>query len=148
MNKFTINTLVMVEHPGLSSAIRSLLNRHERVRVIGEARTIHGAMALTREDRPQVVILSSRFDGMPGAEICRWLRASWPESRVILLTTYADTGAAREAADMGASALLLNPSSARLVNVIEAVAAGEAFLPVGLLPQTSSAHSSLSSQAS
>ena len=78
---------------------------------------------------PDLVIMDVRLPDGSGIEACREIRATYPETRVIMLTSYPDEEAVLSAIIAGASGYLLKQIRGRdLVSALEAVGRGESLL--------------------
>jgi DNA-binding NarL/FixJ family response regulator len=76
------------------------------VEVVGTAADGDEAIALTRELRPDVVLMDLRMPRRDGVDAIRVLRAQLPDVKVIVLTTYADDRSVVEALRAGARGYL------------------------------------------
>ena len=99
--------------------------------VPGRGRGRHGR----RVDRdgprfqPDLVVMDVRLPDGSGIEACREIRAEFPATRVVMLTSYPDEEAVIAAIVAGASGYLLKQVRARdLVAALEAVGRGESLL--------------------
>ncbi len=79
--------------------------------------------------KPDVVIMDVRLPDGSGVEACRAIREARPETRVIMLTSYADDEALFASIIAGASGYLLKQTRGQaVVDAIQAVAAGRSLL--------------------
>ena len=120
-----IRVLIVDDHLLFTEALSTLLDRDERIAVVGSART--GADALDRavELDADVVVMDITMPGMDGLETTRRLRAVAPGTRVIVLTGSAEDGIDQRAAAAGASACLTKGALDReVIDAITAVADG------------------------
>jgi DNA-binding NarL/FixJ family response regulator len=85
--------------------LQALLATTPEVEVIGEAVNGSEAVRLAEQFRPDVVLMDIRMPKMNGIEATRHIKSGRPETRVILLTMYADHRT--EAMDAGADVFLL-----------------------------------------
>ena len=81
------------------------------------------------ETKPDVVIMDVRLPDGSGVEACRTIRETRPETKVIMLTSYADDEALFASIIAGASGYLLKQTRGQaVVDAITAVAAGRSLL--------------------
>jgi DNA-binding NarL/FixJ family response regulator len=109
--------------------IRTLLERRQGFIVVGEAGTVQDAVATARQSQPDVIVMDIRLPDGNGVEATREIRNERPETRVIMLTSYADDEAIYGSIMAGASGYLLKQTRGQnLAEAIERVAAGESLL--------------------
>lgn len=124
-----IAVLLVDDHEVVRVGLRSLLEEHERIRVVGEAGTVHDAVAEAARLRPDVILMDVRLPDGDGIEVCRTIRAARPECRVVMLTAYADDDALLASVMAGACGYLLKQARGpELVRAIEEAAAGRSLL--------------------
>ncbi|MBI1879175.1 MAG: response regulator transcription factor [Chloroflexi bacterium] len=121
--------LVVDDHQVVRLGLQALLKVEPDLEVIGQAATAAEAVSLVDRLRPQVVLMDLRMPGRSGVEACRDIKQRWPETHVIMLTSYADDELVLEAINAGAEGYVLKKiEGGNLVEVIRAVARGEAVL--------------------
>ena len=99
------------------------------VEVVGTAANGEEALALAAELRPDVILMDLRMPRMDGVEATRRLRASHPEIKVVVLTTYADDRSVIEALRAGALGYLTKDAGAdEIRQALQRVASGQASL--------------------
>lgn len=109
--------------------LRTLLERRPDFTIVGEAGTAADAVRAARQSRPDVVIMDIRLPDGNGVEACREIREEQPETKVIMLTSYADDEALMGSIMAGASGYLLKQTRGQsLAAAIEKVAGGESLL--------------------
>lgn len=124
-----IRVMLVDDHEIVRQGLKSLLERREHLKVIGEAGTVADAVELAAQLEPDVIVMDVRLPDGTGIEACRDIRAGRPETRVLMLTSYADDEAVYSAIIAGAAGYLLKQTRGReLVNAIEAVARGESLI--------------------
>jgi two-component system response regulator CpxR len=67
------------------------------------------ALEMVGEDQPEVMVLDLRMPGIDGLEVLRRVKASHPETEVIILTGHGSDAERRTAEDLGAFAYLQKP---------------------------------------
>jgi len=127
MSKITV--LIVDDHQVVRLGLQALLSIKPDFEVLGQAATATEAISLVEQFRPQVVLMDLRLPGRSGLEACRDIKARWPQTHVIMLTSYADDELVLEAINAGADGYILKRvKDNELVAAIKAVAAGEAIL--------------------
>jgi len=129
--KSDVVTRVMLcdDHDVVRSGLRALLQTDSTLRVVGEAGTADEAVAVAEEMRPDVVVMDVRMPGRSGIEACRDIRSAHPETRVLMLTSFADDEALFTSIMAGASGYVLKQiRGPELLEAIRRVARGESLL--------------------
>ena len=92
-----------VEFRGL---LRILLARNPRFEIIGEADNGVEAVELTKELRPDVVLLDVAMPKMDGLQALPAIREALPGAKVVMLSAFSASEMAQKASSRGASAYL------------------------------------------
>ena len=125
----TIAVLLADDHPVVRQGLKTFLELQPDVSVAGEACDGAEAVALAADLLPDVVLLDLVMPGLGGPETIRRIRAASPETKVIVLTSFAGDDELFPALRAGADAYLLKDVEPReLVEAIRRVHAGEAPL--------------------
>lgn len=125
-----IRIIVADDHTLVRETLSRLLNEQEDIEVIGQAGDGDGVMELTMKLQPDMVVMDV---GMPpilsGLEATRWIRAAWPDVRIVALSMHAEPTYVREMLKAGAHGYLLKDADFDDVLAgIRAVAAGQTCL--------------------
>jgi DNA-binding NarL/FixJ family response regulator len=125
--------VVLADGHGLARAgFRALLEGEQHISVIGEAADGEAAIAATREQRPDLVLVDVALPGLGAVETTRRLLAE-AGCPVLLLTSSEDDERNLPALRAGASGLLLKDTEpSELVRAVDVVAGGDALLSPGL----------------
>jgi DNA-binding NarL/FixJ family response regulator len=124
-----LRLLVVDDHEVVRQGLVALLDRREGFEVVAQAATVTESIALAGRYEPDLVIMDVRLPDGSGIEACREIRATRPETRVVMLTSYPDEEAVLSAIIAGASGYLLKQIRGRdLVSALEAVGRGESLL--------------------
>jgi DNA-binding NarL/FixJ family response regulator len=109
--------------------LRALLDQHPNLEVVAEASTAREAIEKTKSHKPDVVVMDIRLRGGSGIEACQEITETVPETKVIMLTSYAEDEMLFSAIRAGAAGYVLKQIGGDdLVRAIEAVGRGEALL--------------------
>lgn len=128
-----LRILVVDDHEVVRLGLRTLLERHEGFTVVGEAATGDEAVRKTVLLKPDVVVMDIRLPGGSGIEACREIEDQVPDSKVIMLTSYAEDEMLFDAISAGACGYVLKQiGSDDLIQAVEAVGSGEALLDPAL----------------
>ncbi len=121
--------LIVDDHEVVREGLRALLRRRPQLAVVGEADSVAAAVAEARKTEPDVVIMDVRLPDGSGVEACREIRAQRPETKVLMLTSYADDDAVFASIMAGATGYLLKQTQGQtLVDAIERATRGESLL--------------------
>ena len=123
------HVLLVDDHAIVREGLRALLEQIESLRIVGEAADSTEALELTRRLRPDVVLMDLKMPGLPAADAIRTIRAQYPATQVLVLTSYAEDRQVEEVLRAGALGYVLkNIAAADLVRAIATVAGGEVWL--------------------
>ena len=129
-----IRVILTDDHTLFRQGIRTLLAAESDIEVAGEAVNAADAVALSREIRPDLVLMDIGMQGLSSFEATRQIRKDHPDTRVVFLSMYDDEDYLAEGVDMGASGYVLKDSPAeQLVSAIREVHRGGSYLSPRLL---------------
>ena len=121
--------ILVDDHEVVRLGLKSLLERHPQFEVVGEAGSARDALEQVAALEPDVVVMDIRLPGTSGIEACEQIVDQHPNTKVIMLTSYAEDEMLFSAIRAGASGYVLKQiASEELVKAIEAVGRGEALL--------------------
>ena len=129
-----IRVLITDDHAMFRQGVRTLLAAEPDFEVAGEARDAAEAVNLSRQNRPDVVLMDIGMTGMSSFEATRVIRKERPETRVVFLSMYDDDEYLAECVSIGASGYILKESPAeQLLTAIREVHRGGSYLSPRLL---------------
>ncbi|HVN12088.1 MAG TPA: response regulator transcription factor [Kineosporiaceae bacterium] len=124
-----IRVLLADDQELVRSGFRLILELADGIEVVGEAADGRHAVDLSRELRPDVVLMDVRMPELDGIEATRRLRQAGVDSRVLVLTTFDLDEYVYAAVCAGASGFMLKDAPReQLVAAVRTVARGEALL--------------------
>lgn len=121
--------LLVDDHEVVRVGLKALLEKHPDFEVIAEAASAREAVDKTKSNKPDVVVMDIRLKGGSGIEACQEITEKFPDTKVIMLTSYAEDEMLFSAIRAGASGYVLKQiGSDDLIHAIEAIGRGEALL--------------------
>jgi two-component system, NarL family, response regulator DevR len=124
-----IRVVVVDDHAVVRHGVRALLDSQDDISVVGEAATQAEAVSETERARPDVVVMDVRLADGNGIEATKEIRTRFPDSKVLILTSFQGDEAIAASALAGASAYVLKElRGLDIVAKVRAVAGGEELL--------------------
>jgi DNA-binding NarL/FixJ family response regulator len=128
-----VRVVLADDQPLVRAGLRMLMSDTPDIDVIGEAGTGAEAVRLTRDTRPDVVVMDIRMPGMDGIEATQLIIGSDLRARVLVLTTFDDDEYVYAALRAGASGFLVKDMALEdILAAIRVVAAGDAMIAPGV----------------
>jgi two-component system, NarL family, response regulator DevR len=124
-----LRVMLVDDHEIVRDGIRAMLHAEDDVVVSSEAGSVREAVDEADRTRPDVIVMDVRLSDGSGIEATREIRAKHPETRVLMLTSFADDEALFASIMAGASGYVLKQvKSDDLLRAIRAVGAGNSLL--------------------
>jgi DNA-binding NarL/FixJ family response regulator len=124
-----IQVVLADDHALVRAGIRALLERSDRVEVVGEAGDGQEALNLIKELQPDVVLLDLTMPGLSGFEVLKETSQNFPNVNMIVLSVHDSEEYAYHALQSGAVGYLpKSAASTELETAIEHVVRGEKYL--------------------
>ncbi|WP_432839273.1 response regulator [Dactylosporangium sp. CA-092794] len=125
----TIRVVVADDQTAVREGLAVMLGLLDDVEVVGEAADGEQALELVARHRPDVVLMDLRMPRRDGVEATGLIRAEHPETRVVVLTTYADDEHILSALRAGALGYLTKDAGrVQIAQAVRAAAAGQSVL--------------------
>lgn len=143
-----IRILLVDDQNMFRAGMRLLLSSQADFEIVGEAVDGEDAIAKVNAFKPQVVLMDLRMPVLDGAAATRRLKATHPEVRVLVLTTFDEDAAIFDGLRAGAIGYLLKDAPTdTLYEAIRAAARGESFLQPSVAARVVAEFARLSEQS-
>ena len=106
-----IRVMLVDDHAVVRSGLSAFLLAFDDLELVGEADSGEKALLLCEHVRPDVVLMDLVMPGMDGIEAIRRITARQPETRILVLTSFAEDEKVFPALKAGALGYLLKDSS-------------------------------------
>lgn len=121
-----IKIVIADDHQLVRQGIRSFVELHEDIEIVGEAADGLEAIELTKNYYPDVLLLDLRMPGADGVTVCREVKEAAPDVKIIILTAFDNTEEIVEVLEAGAFSYILKDASPdRLIKAIKNVVKGQ-----------------------
>lgn len=124
-----IRILIADDHAVVRAGLTSILRFAKDIQVVGSAANGREAVAKTGELKPDVVIMDLMMPVLNGVDASARIAELYPETNILILTTYGSSEDIRRALDAGAvGAIMKTVSNQTLVAAIRKTAVGTRVL--------------------
>ncbi|HLS05163.1 MAG TPA: response regulator [Wenzhouxiangella sp.] len=131
-----INVLIVDDHDLMRIGLKGILGQDNRIKVIGEAASGEDAIRLSRQLKPDVVLMDLGLPGISGLESTERILKAQPQIRIVVLTAHSEPPLPARLLDSGASGYLTKACNAdELVEAVHAVSRGERYIGANISQQ-------------
>ena len=124
-----IRLLIIDDHEMVREGLKAILVTEPDFSIVGDAASAEQALDLVERLRPDVALLDVRLPGVSGVEVCRTVTERYPDTAVIILTTFTDENLVARCIQAGARGFIVKDIERfDLKRSIRAVARGEAAI--------------------
>jgi len=125
----TIRVMIVDDHKVVRSGLSAFLTAYDDLELVAEAESGEKALALCQKYQPDVVLMDLVMPKMNGAETTEAILKSWPDIKVIALTSFKEQTLVEGVLKAGAIGYLLKDVDADdLANAIRQANAGKPTL--------------------
>ena len=127
MNK--IKVLVADDHAIVRIGLKSVLDYETDIEVVGEAKTGIEAVQEAERTQPDVIIMDLVMPRKDGVSATREIHARFPNTKILILTTFGTSDGIAHALEEGASgAMMKTADDEKIVSAIRRIARGETYI--------------------
>lgn len=120
-----IKVLIADDIQILRQGLKAILDQDKEIEVVGLAADGREAYMLCRKHRPDVVLMDMRMPEYDGSYGIRSIKAHFPETKVLVLTTFDDRETVDAAIQSGADGYILKEmEDEKVIQSVKAVCAG------------------------
>src|SRR5436305_10730512 len=124
-----LRVMLVDDHEIVRSGVSAMLGATEDIRVVAEAESVEQAVREAERTRPDVVVMDIRLVDGSGIEATREIRDRLPNTKVLMLTSFADDEALYASIMAGAAGYVLKQiKGGDLLRGIRALGAGQSLL--------------------
>lgn len=128
-----IRVLIAEDHSLVRAGIRALLENQRDIHILGEASNGQEAVDLTRELKPDVLIMDIMMPRLNGIQAAVRIQEQKLPVRILLLSMYSDAGFVHQALQHGVKGYVLKSSvSDELIAAVHTVAEGRIHLSASI----------------
>jgi DNA-binding NarL/FixJ family response regulator len=132
-----IRILLAEDQTLMRQGLKTLLETEEDFRIAGEAEDGKAAVKLALQAKPDIILMDVQMPHMNGVEATTAICRTWPQARVIILTTFDRDDYVFQGVRAGAVGYLLKDLPAeQLIATIRRVHAGEVFIQPEIASRT------------
>src|SRR5581483_853470 len=129
LDRRSISIVLVDDQSLLREGLRTLLELHPDLHIVGEAGDGIAAEALVERLRPDVVLMDLRMPRRDGVEATRRIVGRWPSVQVLVLTTFDEDELVFRSIEAGAAGYLLKDvGSDALAEAVRSAHRGESPL--------------------
>jgi DNA-binding NarL/FixJ family response regulator len=125
-----IKVMVVDDHPLMRVGVAAIINARPNMTVVAQTGTGEEAVALFHQHKPDITLMDLRLPKMSGVDAILAIRARYPESRFVVLTTYEGDEDIHRAFEAGARGYVIKGMPYQtLIDALLRVHSGGRFLP-------------------
>jgi DNA-binding NarL/FixJ family response regulator len=124
-----IKVAIVDDHKVITDSLGEIIAKTEDIDTIDKAHSIAGCREMLERNCPDVLLLDVNLPDGNGIDLCSEIRKRYPDVKILMLTSYAESAIIGRALSKGAHGYVLkNASSEEVIEGIRTVAEDEQFL--------------------
>lgn len=124
-----IRLLLADDHETVREGLKAILGAQSDLDIVGEAADGEAAVASAKALHPDIVVMDVSMPVLNGLKATEAIRASCPDTQVLVLTRHGEEGYLQQMLRAGAAGYVLKQSRAsELLGAIRAIASGNRYL--------------------
>ena len=124
-----IRVLVVDDQTVVREGLVSILSFQSDIKIVGQAENGQDAVAIAKQDQPDVILLDLVMPKVDGLDSIAMLREVAPGAKILILTGYADAERVYHAIKAGAIGYMLKDSTwEQLMQAIRDVSKGQSYI--------------------
>ena len=127
--KDKITVLLAEDHVVVRQGLRIMIEADGDIKVVGEAKTGREAVLITRQFRPDIVVMDIAMPLLNGIQATQQILSELPKTKILILSAHADPEYVDQLMALGVVGYLTKQTSAEVVaRAVRAVYSGGTFL--------------------
>ena len=129
MSADRLRVMLVDDHEVVRDGLKALIQANDDLVVVAEAGSVKEALLQADRTKPDVIVMDVRLADGSGIEATREIRAVRPQTRVLMLTSFADDDALFASIMAGADGYVLKQiKGSELLRAVRTVGAGQSLL--------------------
>jgi len=121
--------IIIDDHPLFREGLKTIINRDDRFKVVGEAGSGHEGLEITKRLKPDLIIVDISLPDQSGIQLTRDLRRLFSETKILIVSMHSKIDYIAEAFQAGATGYVVKESaSERLLQGLKSVVKGDYYL--------------------
>ena len=120
-----MNIIIVDDDKLVSLSLKTILEASGEVNVYAIGNCGEAALSLYPEFKPDILLMDIRMDGMSGLTAGKQILETYPEAKILFLTTFSDDEYIVRALRMGAKGYLLKQNFESILPALQAVQKGQ-----------------------
>ncbi len=120
-----MNIVIVDDDLLVSTSLKTIIEANENFHVVATAGSGEEALSLYETHQPDILLMDIRMGKMSGLEAAEKILASFPQAKILFLTTFVDDAYIFKALKIGAKGYLLKQHYQSIIPALNAVYSGQ-----------------------